>query len=186
MQVCWVSRLRRIALPNAPHSRLDLARCGRASWLEVERTRAGQRAKHEVECVCRDGAGGNTPRSHVGRPALRRQGHAANAGTSAERRAQRSTRSWDRREQRSTRPAGRGRRGSHRVHSNDRVGLRAFRLQCFAGPSEESVEPGPRPRRIVIWISSGGCERCGRRQHHGFHDEATFGKRRESDRHDLG
>ena len=164
MRVCWVSRLRRIALPNAPHSRLDLARCGRASWLEVERARAGRRAKQQLNAFVEIAAGENTSRSHVGRHALRRQGHAANAGTSAERGAQRSRRSWDRREQRSAGPVGRGRRGSHRVHSNDRVGLRAFRLQCFAGPNQEPLEPGPRPRRLVVWIGGGGGERCGRRR----------------------
>ena len=103
--------------------------------------------------------------------ALRGQGHAANAVASAERRARRSGRTRDRREQRSAGPVGRGRRGSHRVHSNDRIGLRAVRLQCLARPGQESVEPGPRPRRFVVWLGGGGCERCGRRR-------AWFGHRR--------
>ncbi len=134
-------------------------------------TRAGQQAQCGAECVRRHRAGQSTSWPLIGRPALRGQGHAANAGPSAERRACRSGRTRDRREQQSAGPAGRGRRGPHRVHSNDRVGLRAFRLQCLAWPSQESVEPGHVSRRFVVWIGGRRCKRRGRRR-------ARFGHRR--------
>ena len=158
-------------MSDAPHSRLDFAQCGRAAALAVECARASQRAQHGVECVCRDRVGENASRAACWTAALCRQGHAADAVASAERRIRRRGRSRHRRGQRSAGSAGRGRRGSHRVHSNDRAGLRAVWLQCLARTGQESVEPGPRSRRFVVWIGGRRCKRRGR-------GRARFGHRR--------
>ena len=37
-------------------------------------------------------------------------------------------------------------------------------INSSRGRVEESMEPGPRPRRFVVWVGGGGCERCGLRR----------------------
>ena len=46
------------------------------------------------------------------------------------------------------------------------------------GRVRESVEPGPRPRRFVVWVGGGCCERCGRRSHSVRTPEARSASRR--------
>ena len=162
--ICWPSPSARSRFADAPHSRLDFARCAGAQALAGERTRARRDARCGAERIRRDRAGAPALRRRIGRHALRRQGHAADAGTPAERRARRRGRSRHRRRQRPARPARRGRRGPDRLHPDDRARLRAVRLQCVARTGQESVEPRSRDRRLVVRFGGGGRERrgCGR------------------------